>query len=127
MKHLKSDFGLKKVIKNTLPQNLFSNVVFKSGDKAKILSRSDFFIFAMNCLNDYKQNKEPALERVWVMAVMSKSGWEFMEALGSVCVSSERWGIIKDAVQSYDEGHDGIYSTPSNNKWGEIKEAINGQ
>jgi hypothetical protein len=104
-----------------------NNIIFKSEEKLKILSRSDFFTFATNCLNDYKQDKEPALERVWVMAVMSKSGWEFMEALGSVCVSRERWDIIKDAVQSYDEEHDGIYPTPSNNEWEEIKETINGQ
>jgi len=105
----------------------FTNVVFKSGDKMKILSRSDFFTFAANCLNDYKQDKEPALERVWVMAVLSKSGWEFMEALGSVCVNAKRWGIIKDAVQSYDAGRDELYCVPSNNEWNNIRAAINGK
>jgi len=126
---LKTEGTMKKINKQTRANGLvsFTNVVFKSGDKMKTLSRSDFFAFAENCLNDYREDKEPALERIWIMAVLSKSGWEFMEALGSVCVNAKRWRIIKDAVQSYDVERDKLYCVPSDGEWNNIRAAINGK
>jgi len=120
---------MKKENKQTRANGLvsFTNVIFKSGDEMKTLSQSDFFTFAANCLNDYREDKEPALERIWIMAVLSKSGWEFMETLGSVCVNAKRWRIIKDAVQSYDVERDKLYCVPSDGEWNNIRAAINGK